>query len=112
MRYIEKCAFEKLCKKRGIHTARRRISRLMVQAGLVCITRKSYKATNNSKHDKLIAKNTLEHRFNSQKPNQVDEGCIFSACDGFIFTLNGVYIPNSLLPLQVVNFWMMINIRF
>ena len=48
----------------------------MAQAGLVCITRKPYKATTDSKHDKPIAKNKLKRRFNPKKPNRVYAGDI------------------------------------
>ena len=50
----------KALRKKGIHTSRRRVARLMAQAGLVCITRKPYKVTTDSKHDKPIAKNKLK----------------------------------------------------
>ncbi len=42
----------------------------------VCITRKPYKATTDSKHDKPIAKNKLKRRFNPKKPNRVYAGDI------------------------------------
>jgi len=63
-------------RKKGIHTSRKRVGRLMAQAGLVCITRKPYKATTDSKHDKPIAKNKLKRRFNPKKPNRVYAGDI------------------------------------
>ena len=66
----------KRLQQKGIKTSRRRVGRLMAEAGLVCITRKPYKATTDSKHDKPIAKNKLNRRFNPEKPNQVYAGDI------------------------------------
>ena len=66
----------KKLQQQGIKTSRRRVGRLMAEAGLVCITKKPYKATTDSKHDKPIAKNKLKRRFNPQKPNRVYAGDI------------------------------------
>ena len=43
----------------GFFVSRRRIGRLMNQAGLWCKTKKKFKATTNSKHSKPIAPNRL-----------------------------------------------------
>ncbi len=43
--------------------SRRRIGRLMVQAGLWCQTKKKFKVTTDSKHNKPIAPNLLERQF-------------------------------------------------
>lgn len=50
--------------------SRRRIGRLMECAGLVCKTKRPFKATTNSKHDKLISSNLLERQFNVTKQNR------------------------------------------
>jgi len=56
--------------------SRRRISRLMREAGLVCKTKRKFKATTNSKHDLPIAPNHLDRQFNVDRPNQVYAGDI------------------------------------
>lgn len=66
----------KKLQQKGIKTSRRRVGRLMAEAGLVCITKKPYQVTTDSKHDKPIAKNKLKRRFNSKKPNRVYAGDI------------------------------------
>jgi len=52
------------------YVSRRRIGQLMAQEELVCITRKKFKATTNSKHDKPVAANILDRNFTTDKPNQ------------------------------------------
>jgi len=49
--------------EQGIIISRRRIGRLMVQAGLWCKTKKKFKVTTDSKHNKPIASNLLERQF-------------------------------------------------
>ena len=66
----------KKLQQQGIKTSRRRVGRLMRERGLVCITKKPYKVTTDSKHDKPIAKNKLKRRFNPKKPNRVYAGDI------------------------------------
>lgn len=46
----------KTLRKKGINTSRRRVRRLMAEASLICITRKPYKATADSKHDSRLLK--------------------------------------------------------
>jgi putative transposase len=43
--------------------SRRRIGRLMTDAGLVCKTKRKFRATTDSKHTKLISPNLLERQF-------------------------------------------------
>jgi transposase InsO family protein len=43
--------------KQGDSASRRRIGRIMQEAGLVCKTKRRFKATTNSKHDLPIAPN-------------------------------------------------------
>ena len=66
----------KKLQQQAIKTSRRRVGRLMRERGLVCITKKPYKVTTDSKHDKPIAKNKLKRRFNPKKPNRVYAGDI------------------------------------
>lgn len=56
--------------------SRRRIGRLMREAGLACKTKRKFKATTNSKHDQRIVPNHLDRQFNVDRPNQVYAGDI------------------------------------
>lgn len=56
--------------------SRRRIGRLMREAGLACKTKRKFKATTNSKHNQPVAANHLDRRFAVEKPNQVYAGDI------------------------------------
>jgi len=49
--------------EQDIIVSRRRIGRLMVQAGLSCKTKKKFKVTTDSKHNKPIAPNLLKRQF-------------------------------------------------
>ncbi len=53
----------------GITVSRRRIGRLMREEGLRVKTRRRFKATTNSKHDKPIAPNLLKRNFTVDAPN-------------------------------------------
>ena len=53
----------------GETISRRRIGKLMKQAGLHCKTIKKYKATTNSKHNESISPNLLNRNFKVDKPN-------------------------------------------
>jgi putative transposase len=61
---------------RELPISRRRIGRLMREAGLACKTRRKFKATTNSKHNLPVADNTLDRQFTVSKPNQVYAGDI------------------------------------
>lgn len=50
--------------------SRRRIGGLMEKAGLVCKTKRKFKATTDSKHTKIVSPNLLERKFNVAKPNR------------------------------------------
>ncbi|QPK65530.1 IS3 family transposase [Methylomonas sp. LL1] len=54
--------------------SRRRIGRLMREAGLACKTKRKFKATTNSKHHQPVASNHLDRQFAVEKPNQVYAG--------------------------------------
>jgi transposase InsO family protein len=56
--------------------SRRRIGRLMREAGLACKTKRKFKATTNSKHDQPIAPNHLDRQFSVYQPDQVYVGDI------------------------------------
>ncbi|EIC28530.1 transposase [Methylomicrobium album BG8] len=58
--------------------SRRRIGRLMREAGLACKTKRKFKATTNSQHDQPIALNHLDRQFNVDQPNRVYAGDITS----------------------------------
>ena len=70
-RRIKKALFDQ---KRNV--SRRRISRLMDQANLACKTKRKFKATTDSKHDKPISPNLLDREFNVGQPDQVYVGDI------------------------------------
>jgi putative transposase len=56
--------------KKGTHISRRIISRLMKKAGLFCKTKRRFKATTNSKHNKHISPNLLEREFTVSQPDR------------------------------------------
>jgi transposase InsO family protein len=56
--------------------SRRRIGRLMREAGLACITKRKFKATTNSRHDLPVAPNHLDRQFSVVQPDQVYAGDI------------------------------------
>jgi transposase InsO family protein len=60
----------------GEKISRRRIGRLMKQAGLACKIVKKFKATTNSKHDEAISPNLLNRNFKVDEPNKVWVGDI------------------------------------
>jgi putative transposase len=75
--------------RQGEQVSRRRIGRLMNEAELFCKTKRRFKATTNSKHDKPIAPNILGREFHADSPNQkwvgdityvwTDEGWLYLA---------------------------------
>ncbi len=62
--------------EQGIIVSRRRIGRLMSRAGLSCKTKKKFKATTDSKHNKPIAPNLLERQFTVSQPDRYYVGDI------------------------------------
>ena len=60
----------------GLTISRRRIGRLMKRAGLVCKTKRKFKVTTDSKHNKPISPNLLERQFSVEKPDQTFVGDI------------------------------------
>lgn len=67
---------KKVLERQGYKLSRRRIGRLMKQAGLKCKTRKKFKATTNSQHNYPVAPNLLDRAFTFDKPNQAWVGDI------------------------------------
>jgi len=62
--------------KLGYQVSRRRIGRLMKQAGLICKTKKKFKVTTDSKHNLPISPNLLTRQFTVNAPNRVYVGDI------------------------------------
>jgi len=60
----------------GYTVSRRRIGRLMIRAGLICKTKRKFKVTTDSKHNKPIAPHRLERQFKVEKPDQYYVGDI------------------------------------
>ena len=54
----------------GKTVSRRRIARLMKAAQLYCKTKRKFRITTNSNHDKPISPNLLQRQFKVLKPNQ------------------------------------------
>ena len=99
----------KKLQQQGIKTSRRRVGRLMAERGLVCITKKPYKVTTDSKHDKPIAKNKLKRRFNPKKPNRVYAGDItyIKTDEGWLY----LAVVIDLFSRQIVGFSMANHMR-
>ena len=53
----------------GVLLSRHRIRKLMSRAGLVCKTKRRFKVTTDSKHNKIISPNLLKREFNVAKPD-------------------------------------------
>lgn len=70
--------------EQDIHVSRRRIGRLMRQAGLFCKTKRRFKATTNSSHNKPVAPNLLDRQFEVSEPDRYYVGDIT-----YIATLEG-----------------------
>ncbi len=62
--------------EQGFQVSRRRIIRLMKKAGLYCKTRKKFRVTTDSSHNKPIADNLLDRQFNVTKPDRYYVGDI------------------------------------
>jgi transposase InsO family protein len=62
--------------EQGSVVSRRRIARLMKDAGLWCKTKKKFKATTDSKHNQSIAPNLLKRQFTVSQPDRYYVGDI------------------------------------
>jgi putative transposase len=73
----------------GVNAGRDRIRRLRKKLGLVCKSKKKYKATTDSKHNMPVAPNLLDRKFETLEPNKAwvsdityvasDEGWLYVA---------------------------------
>jgi putative transposase len=93
----------------GWHISRRRIGRLMATAGLVCKTKRKFKATTDSKHNLPIAPNLLDRQFTVAQPNQTYVGDIT-----YIYTQEGwlyLAVVIDLYSRQVVGWSMAEHMR-
>ena len=62
-------SIKKILFKANIIVSRRRIVRLMKEAELVCQSKRKFKATTNSRHNKPVAANLLDRNFTTTAPN-------------------------------------------
>ncbi|MEY3121791.1 MAG: hypothetical protein RI993_616 [Pseudomonadota bacterium] len=88
---------------------RRRISRLMKEAGLACKTKRRFKTTTNSKHELPIAPDYLDRQFSIDQTNQVYVGNIT-----YIHTLEGwlyLAVVIDLFSRQVVGWSMAAHMK-
>lgn len=60
----------------GKKVSRKRIGRLMKEEGLKCKTRRKFRATTDSSHNKPVAENLLKRNFNQKQPDQAYVGDI------------------------------------
>lgn len=60
----------------GKNISRQRINRLMKEEELICKTKRRFKATTDSRHNKPVADNLLERDFHRDQPNQAYVGDI------------------------------------
>ena len=56
--------------REGYHVSKKRVERLMKEAGIHAITKKKYRATTDSKHSMPVAANSLDRNFRVNKLNQ------------------------------------------
>ncbi|PXV73414.1 transposase InsO family protein [Nitrosomonas eutropha] len=93
----------------GRSVGRRRISRLMKEAGLACKTKRRFKATTHSKHELPIAPNYLDRQFSIDQINQVYVGDLT-----YIHTLEGwlyLAVVIDLFSRQVVGWSMAAHMK-
>ena len=60
---------KKALHRQNITVSRKRIARLMVEANLVCKTKRKFKVTTDSKHNKPVAPNLLDRKFKVSAAN-------------------------------------------
>lgn len=66
--------------KKNIVASRRRIIRLMREANLECVSKRKFKATTDSNHNKLVSPNLLQRQFNATASNLYWVGDISVPC--------------------------------
>jgi putative transposase len=71
----------------GLNVSRRRIGRLMEQAGLACKTKRKFKATTDSRHTKSIAPNVLDRQFEVSQQDRYYVGDItyIATSEGWLY---------------------------
>jgi transposase InsO family protein len=92
--------------KKGIKISRRRVRKLMVAAGLVCKTRRKFRVTTDSNHNRPVAPDLLKRQFHVAAPNRYWVGDIT-----YIPTQNGwlyLAVVIDLYSRQIVG-WSMSN---
>ena len=99
----------KILAKNEIVISRKRIGKLMASAGLFCKTKRRFKATTDSKHNKPIAPNLLERQFTVPNPDKYWVGDIT-----YIPTKNGwLYLATviDLYSRQIIGWSMADNMK-
>jgi transposase InsO family protein len=93
----------------GYQASRRRIGRIMKDAGLICKTKRRFKATTDSKHDLPIAPHQLARQFDVKCPNHVYVGDItyIPTAEGWLY----LAVVIDLYSRQVVGWSMADNMR-
>jgi transposase InsO family protein len=61
--------YQKLLRE-GYQVSKKRVERLMKEAGIYAVAKKKYRATTDSKHSHSVAANSLNRNFSVNKPNQ------------------------------------------
>lgn len=79
---------KQLCKE-GIHCSKKRVERLMQEAGIQAIQKRKFKVTTDSRHNLPVAENILNREFTASSPNtkwvadityiNTDEGWLYLA---------------------------------
>ena len=84
----------------GYHVSKKRVERLMREAGIYAVDKKKYRATTDSKHSHPVAANFLNRNFRVNKPNQ-----FWVADITYIYTLEGwlcLFAIMDLYPRKIV----------
>ena len=73
--------------KEGYHVSKKRVERLMKEAGIYAVTKKKYRVTTDSKHVHPVAVNHLNRNFKVDKPNKfwVADITYVSTQEGFLY---------------------------
>jgi len=80
-------SIKKVLFKANIIVSRRRIMRLMKEAELICQSKRKFKATTDSRHNKSVAPNLLDRNFTATSPNRCYVGDItyISTGEGWLY---------------------------
>lgn len=80
-------SIKKILFKANIIVSRRRIMRLMKEAELICQSKRKFKATTDSRHNKSVAPNLLDRNFTATSPNRCYVGDItyISTGEGWLY---------------------------